>query len=223
MLSRNSAVRAFRRNPSFKRTRGRQEPITLGKRGAFTLIELLVVIAIIAILAAILFPVFAQARSKARQTACLSNLRQCGVGMRMYMDDYDGFPPSPGDSKDPGCLWRSGFRAADDVHSYPFLLNPYIKSRAIWTCPEAIWGLDESDEKRNTYVGVVSASFYADPEVEKPSEAFLFYDNILYKYWTATADIGQPTSRFPKVKYPHTERWRNVVFLDGHAKIADNN
>ena len=66
------------------------------RRTAFTLIELLVVIAIIAILAAILFPVFAQAREKARQTTCVSNLRQIGVAVMMYTQDYDETLPQTG-------------------------------------------------------------------------------------------------------------------------------
>src|SRR5689334_20236299 len=71
------------------RRRVRMEMPMKRREAGFTLIELLVVIAIIAILAAILFPVFAQAREKARQTTCLSNMKQWSIGTRMYLSDYD--------------------------------------------------------------------------------------------------------------------------------------
>src|SRR5919197_723787 len=94
---------------------------------AFTLIELLVVIAIIAILAAILFPVFAQAREKSRQTMCLSNLKQCALGATLYSQDYDekfltiGMPsgrPSPGTF----VYWQA-------------LIQPYMKNRGVTLDP----------------------------------------------------------------------------------------
>src|SRR3954470_11688058 len=78
---------------------------TLPKRSGFTLIELLVVIAIIAILAAILFPVFAGVKERARQTACMSNMRQIGTSVNMYVQDYDEtYPAYKSDSLD----WGSG-------------------------------------------------------------------------------------------------------------------
>ncbi len=79
------------------RSNGKLKGFIQCKRSAFTLIELLVVIAIIAILAAILFPVFAQAREQARKTTCLSNLREMGTAMQMYVQDYDGAYPNLGD------------------------------------------------------------------------------------------------------------------------------
>ena len=94
------------------------------RRPAFTLIELLVVIAIIAILAAILFPVFAQAREKARQTACLSNLKQISISLTMYQSDFDSmYPPSQ--------LPPSGA----NIVSWPTMIQPYIKNEQVFVCP----------------------------------------------------------------------------------------
>ena len=95
------------------------------KRKAFTLIELLVVIAIIAILAAILFPVFAQAREKARQTSCLSNLKQLGVALSMYEQDYDGALCQTS--------WELGSFKAKVQWTY--LIQPYVKNQQIFVCP----------------------------------------------------------------------------------------
>lgn len=96
----------------------------VAKKG-FTLIELLVVIAIIAILAAILFPVFAQAREKARSASCTSNLKQMGLAYGMYMQDYDGLVV-------PCYQYQAG---TTNLLWYPDLLNPYVKNAQIWKCP----------------------------------------------------------------------------------------
>jgi prepilin-type N-terminal cleavage/methylation domain-containing protein len=96
---------------------------------AFTLIELLVVIAIIAVLAAILFPVFAQAREKARQTSCLSNARQLGLGVLMYAQDYDEALPPTQDAN--LVLW-------------PDLINTYVKNNQIRVCPSDSGGVKNS-------------------------------------------------------------------------------
>ncbi|MBM3457663.1 MAG: prepilin-type N-terminal cleavage/methylation domain-containing protein, partial [Armatimonadetes bacterium] len=96
---------------------------------AFTLIELLVVIAIISILAAILMPVFAQARSKARQAQGLSNLRQMGTAVRMYVDEYDGqmLRHAYGDTG----------RGRPGDYQWPQAIQPYIKNWNVFVCPNA--------------------------------------------------------------------------------------
>jgi prepilin-type N-terminal cleavage/methylation domain-containing protein len=96
------------------------------QRTGFTLIELLVVIAIIAILAAILFPVFAQARDKARQTACLSNCKQIGTAVMLYAQDYDDNPP----------LWFYEVPKVGPVY-WHYWLKPYVKSIQVFICPSA--------------------------------------------------------------------------------------
>jgi len=106
------------------------------RRHAFTLIELLVVIAIIAILAAILFPVFAQARDKARQAACLSNAKQIGLAVQMYTQDYDEtfFWQAAWDEKvDVGAgFW--GPRYVTYIR-WPIAHLPYVKNKDVFTCP----------------------------------------------------------------------------------------
>ena len=106
------------------------------QNAGFTLIELLVVIAIIAILAAILFPVFAQAREKARSTACLSNVKQIGTGFAMYQQDYDEhFMPTVTERQAPAGTPDTA--AARAPYSYRMILDPYIKSQQIFRCPSA--------------------------------------------------------------------------------------
>ncbi|GIV21100.1 MAG: hypothetical protein KatS3mg023_2851 [Armatimonadota bacterium] len=103
-------------------------------RNAFTLIELLVVIAIIAILAAILFPVFAQARDKARQASCLSNVKQIGTAMMMYAQDYDEVLPRNAYADAPRVLEGEHFTNCSTPR-WMDVIQPYVKNLQIFNCP----------------------------------------------------------------------------------------
>jgi prepilin-type N-terminal cleavage/methylation domain-containing protein len=144
-----------------------------GKSRGFTLIELLVVIAIIAILAAILFPVFAQARDKARSARCLSNNKQIGVAVQMYLQDYDNtYPAQKADGvyvfaakgKDMGLNWYDE-------------LMPYIKSGWIWICPS---------NRLNIWDKV--------PRVEPPSNGYHMNGNIITAAGLAEAAVAAPAN-----------------------------
>jgi len=128
-------------------------------RAGFTLIELLVVIAIIAILAAILFPVFAQARDKARQTACLSNTKQIGLSFMQYIQDYDEtFPPSrvnQGSGSPTGATFACTGNA---LLPWNKLVAPYMKNEDILKCPAdytaSANGPDGKPYKKRSYVAL---------------------------------------------------------------------
>jgi len=153
-------------------------------RKGFTLIELLVVIAIIAILAAILFPVFAQARDKARAAGCQSNLKQIGNGINMYVQDYDEtFPLAHGfDPRVPGHAWNfnhsvmwnwrpdqtTGFRPVIAQQHWSHTLQPYIKNYQVYRCPSA----------PETLLGGVN---YTNP-LQEPYPVSYTYNGLLHQF-----------------------------------------
>jgi prepilin-type N-terminal cleavage/methylation domain-containing protein/prepilin-type processing-associated H-X9-DG protein len=167
---------------------------TFSQRNAFTLIELLVVIAIIAILAAILFPVFARARENARRASCVSNLKQIGLGFSQYTQDYDSkFPqPTPGDIKGGDCCWNApaesdGSSAADIAanptwrHTWPELLNPYVKSYQLYSCPSSVdldntTGIKFQPAFRMSYGMNKLLAWSSESTIVAPSRIFLAFE-----------------------------------------------
>jgi prepilin-type N-terminal cleavage/methylation domain-containing protein/prepilin-type processing-associated H-X9-DG protein len=183
-------------------------------RRGFTLIELLVVIAIIAILAAILFPVFAKAREKARQTSCLSNEKQIALAILMYAQDYDELLPIH-------CYWTS-----IGNWPWPVVITPYVKNDQIFMCPSnPAWrnrgygcggyGYNLSTIADGT---CVSCDNRALAQIPAPSGLLMLTESegtAWVGYWWRETDTGDPSNLYAIGR--HNEG-SNCAFVDGHAK-----
>jgi prepilin-type N-terminal cleavage/methylation domain-containing protein/prepilin-type processing-associated H-X9-DG protein len=201
------------------------------KRG-FTLIELLVVIAIIAILAAILFPVFAQAREKARQTSCASNLKNLGMAVLLYTQDFDErFPLA------------AYVTPAFDVVTWHDLTDPYARNTQIWHCPSSSVQKADGNGKITTHfgynalylttVGIDIASTFLDhtgvtlAAVDRPSDTLLLVDARSSFSSSWCGDDGKfllPPSQADTHCWgrpnPLHSQGSNVAWVDGHIKWA---
>jgi prepilin-type N-terminal cleavage/methylation domain-containing protein/prepilin-type processing-associated H-X9-DG protein len=200
----------------------------LPKRRGFTLIELLVVIAIIAILAAILFPVFATAREAARKTSCVSNLKQISTAAMMYRNDadeqmmpsyagfYGNYPMPDGTSTGQGFLWHH-------------MLHSYVKNFGIFNCPSNRYagppgpytGQYAEAIGYGVNPGVSGASGISDAAVSRPSDLVTFADSRWFRVRANDGqipinDTGGGCSAAPM--NPVHNKMVNVAFYDGHVK-----
>lgn len=210
----------------------------MSNKRAFTLIELLVVIAIIAILAAILFPVFTQAREKARQTSCLSNARQLGLAMMMYSQDYDEMSVTS----------EHNVTTFADLYPWYLPLSGYIKSRDVLKCPSVasviptswfITGVNPSNWQsiRTDYlINGIFAHHVAMAAIATPAEQIMVVERpatiaaLDYHPWSASSDPTQwerglvDGSGVDSANVPvSTNNGRHsggscYVFADGHVK-----
>jgi len=206
-------------------------------RNGFTLIELLVVIAIIAILAAILFPVFAQAREKARAISCLSNMKQIGMAEQMYVQDYDEHnfyranATAPTPWRSPAIIPDSNQRA---LASWWNLLLPYIKNNQVFTCPSDAGPTLSKDPTlaltiKRSYMALATAESLALSQVENAVDTMVItekwdkdYTGVRTDSWIEpfngdlSIDSQVPDRTFTAANR-HSGRL-NATFLDGHAK-----
>ena len=207
-----------------------------GKRG-FTIIELLVVVAIIAILAALLFPVFARAKAKGKQTACLHNMKQIGTAFALYMSDTDDLFPNGVDAVDKWqpSIWDPEPEFQNQIGQMPLLndlLQPYIKNREIFRSP-ADGGLKVLDDRpwlplpaSPTMFGKYGSSYFYRTELTfrriyhsslpKPAESNMM--ETASGAWHAGAPLMEE-SVSPEEWRERVRHYRyNMLFTDFHAK-----
>ncbi|MFP3904080.1 MAG: DUF1559 domain-containing protein [Armatimonadota bacterium] len=184
----------------------------------FTLIELLVVIAIISILASMLMPVFSRARSKARRTACESNMHQLGLAVKMYADDYDEMLPrwSLAGGNPDGTGRRPG-----PVGAWDEQIMPYMENQQILFCPENPYGRSNRSYSMPRYVSGVEIG-----RIPNVVETVILAEKGAYPpgAWedAAMENFHQSTSKTPDDRYFHFNG-KNFLFLDGHVKWYNKN
>ncbi|MCW3058743.1 MAG: hypothetical protein JWQ02_564, partial [Capsulimonas sp.] len=213
---------------------------TLLRRG-FTLIELLVVIAIIAILAAILFPVFAQAREKARSISCMSNMKQIGLGVQMYIQDNDEtlFFRGASSAANLGKIRTSAIVGAGTTApainaQWYNVIYPYIKAKGVYTCPSdpgpTANVMPDGSTILRSYAAADSAEGLSLAQIDVPADTIVVtekWDKNLagvangetwFEVWDGDMS-AEPTQPTRMLKYASRHQGSmNCAFFDGHAK-----
>jgi prepilin-type N-terminal cleavage/methylation domain-containing protein/prepilin-type processing-associated H-X9-DG protein len=194
------------------------------KTRGFTLIELLVVIAIIAILAAILFPVFAKAREKARQSSCSSNEKQLSLGLLMYAQDYDEKPP---------LVYDDGGGSANRI-IWPQKVMPYVKNTQVSYCPSGPTAFNNWPQYNiAAYYGLIMGHVLPEGQTAgksigsftRPSEIIMLMEGSWYTHFCPacrTSPGGTCGATYcPTNKNPNTaihNEGANYAYWDGHVK-----
>jgi len=189
-------------------------------RRGFTLIELLVVIAIIAILAAILFPVFARAREKARSASCQSNLKQLGLAMMMYKDDYDTRYPGNIDANGNGVAGTNdypGDACCLERDRWCDLIEPYKKNQQMIYCPSENGDVPQWGGRRRNpptsykYKHACSTYAWKESSIAFPAQIYMFIEHKNWHNGALQCLCSAPTG----------DQMHNMVFFDGHAKMMN--
>jgi prepilin-type N-terminal cleavage/methylation domain-containing protein/prepilin-type processing-associated H-X9-DG protein len=199
-------------------------------RRGFTLIELLVVIAIISILASMLFPAFSRARESARKVVCASNLKQIGLGIYMYKQDYDEMFPI-------GHPCWASYPTPPTAGEYLLnVVDPYIKSTQVWQCPSwkgvslAYNGsynfITDEDGIGNNVIGVPDNADPLAPPIKMPrSDAALSQPSLYPLLFCGTAPQQTDPSQLVIHSSYKDAQWKdgsvggtNILFADGHVK-----